>query len=150
MNRITSFNDWTSLNEAKSVSPNNTISFRNGEMGLYKNSMVDQLGSYASDIKDGRKADTQMWAVVEFNEVLMHGNPFVLSPGFDGQGEVAHEGRELVFMSADKDEVEKRFKQSIKFRAFGATAWGEVKWSKFTDESISLKAIGINMGIVKI
>ena len=150
MNRITSFNDWTSLNEAKTVSPDNTVSFRNGEIGLYSNSMVDHLGSHVSHIKDGRSEDAQMWAVVGFNDVLMNGKPFALVTGFDGRGDASEEGRELLFMSTDKNEVEKRFKAGAKSTGYASIAWGEIKWSKFTDQSISVEAIGINMGVVKI
>jgi len=136
------FNQWSSLNEG--VNAKNTISFNGGYMGLYHNNMVNHLGGHDQQIKDGRDENAEMWGIVGFNEVILNGTPYVLVSGFSGKGGAAEEGRELLLMSTDKNEVQRRFKSGVG-SVYASTAWGMIEWSKLTDSSIHINPIDINI-----
>ena len=143
MNKIQkSFNQWSSLNEG--VNAKNTISFSGGSMGLYHNNMVNHLGGHDQQIKDGRDENAEVWGIVGFNEVILNGTPYVLVSGFSGKGGAAEEGRELLLMSTDKNEVQRRFKSGVGSE-YASTAWGMIEWSKLTDSSISINPIDIDI-----
>lgn len=148
---LTNFTEFSALNEGKNVNAKNTISFqRGGKISLHNNKMVNHLGNYSSQIKDNYVQKSEMWALVGFNDVLMNGNPYVLLSGFDGKGDAAEEGRELLFVSTDEKEVQKKFKSGASGTGFASVAWGKVEWSKFADDSINVIASDINIATLGI
>ena len=150
MNKIyKSFSAWTSLNEDTlneaalvNTPANKTVSFSPGYMNLTNNKMVNHIEGFEKQIKDYRTENTETWAIVGFNEISMNDKPYVLSSSFTGVGSVAAEGRELLFISSDKKEVQKKFK-SGDGNLYASIAWGKVEYATYTDSAINITPIDI-------